>query len=52
MNFGRIEAQGTYADLKNTGNYSLLWLGIEEEQKEPEADIIIDVSGGVYTDFI
>lgn len=32
MNNGRIEAQGTYQDLKQSRNYSLLLLGSEEEK--------------------
>ncbi|XP_037030669.1 multidrug resistance-associated protein 4-like [Bradysia coprophila] len=45
MSMGRIAAQGTYNDLKQSRNHSLLWLGTDEEKDgmdENLADEIVD----------
>ncbi|KAJ6637207.1 putative multidrug resistance-associated protein lethal [Pseudolycoriella hygida] len=45
MNMGRIEAQGTYNDLKQSRKHSLLWLGSEEDKEgndENLADEIVE----------
>lgn len=43
MNMGRIVAQGTYNDLKQSRNHSLLWLGIEEEKDGMDENLADEV---------
>ncbi len=43
MNMGRIEAQGTYNDLKQSRNHSLLCLGSEEEKEGLDENLAEEV---------
>lgn len=52
MNMGRIEAQGTYNDLKQSRKHSLLWLGMEEDKDGMDENLAEEVRIGVLCTFI
>lgn len=53
MNYGRVEVQGTFRELKSTKSFTMLANAIEEADQHPVTEVIVEERGwGISGNFI